>query len=124
MAAGDGCALDGAADLAAAVTVMLHLYVCRHDDGIVEIAVDVRTAEIAAFAKNAEITAEIAEIAKIAAKIAAKISDRELGQVEQLSQFQPLVVLRHRLVGGAHAVVAVADKRVKVAVQQHRERNL
>src|SRR5258706_14112132 len=117
MAAGDGGALDGAADLAA--VDILHLCDCRLDDGSVGIGVEVRTAEIADFAKNAKMTAEIADFAKIA-----KISEGELRQVEQLSQFQPLVILRHRLVGGAHAVVAVANKRVEGAIQQHCEGDL
>jgi hypothetical protein len=104
-----GGALDGVADLAAAV--ILHLQCLQRDDGIMGIGVDVRTAEIAEFAKNAKMTAEIADFAKIA-----KISEGELRQVEQLSQFQPLVILRHRLVGGAHAVVAVADQRIDIAI--------
>jgi hypothetical protein len=63
--------------------------------------------------------AEIAEIAKIA-----KISEVELRQVEQMAEIEPLVVFRHGLVLRAHAVVAVADQRIDIAVQQHRERDL
>ena len=109
MAAGDGGALDGAADLATAV--ILHLCVCRHDDGIVGIGVDVRTAEIADFAKNAKMTADFADFAKIA-----KISEGELRQVEQMAEIEPLVVFRHGLVLRAHAVVAVADQRIDIAI--------
>jgi hypothetical protein len=40
----DGGALDGAADLAA--VDILHLCVCRHDDGNVGIGVEVKTADL------------------------------------------------------------------------------
>ena len=109
MATGDGGALDGVADLATAV--ILHLLCLRHDDGIVGIGVEVRTAEIADFAKNAKMTADFADFAKIA-----KISEGELRQVEQMAEIKPLVILRHRLEGGAHAVVAVADQRIDIAI--------
>ena len=91
--------MDGAADLAAAVTVMLHLYVCRHDDGIIGIGVDVRTAEIADFAKNAKMTADFADFAKI--------SGGKLRQVEQMAEIEPLVIFRHRLVLRAHTEIAI-----------------
>jgi Fe-S-cluster-containing dehydrogenase component len=85
--------------------------VCRHDDGIVGIGVEVSTAEVADFAKIAKMTAEIADFAKIA-----KISEGELRQVEQIAEIEPLVILRHGLVLRAHAVVAVADQRIDIAI--------
>jgi hypothetical protein len=79
--------------------------VFAHDDGIIGIGVDVRTAEIADFAKNAKTTADFADIAKI--------SEGELRQVEQVAEIEPHVILRHGLVLRAHPKIPIADKRAK-----------
>jgi hypothetical protein len=113
----DGGALDGAADLAA--VDIFHLCVCRHDDGNVGIGVEVKTADFADFAKNAEITADFADFAKIA-----KISQGEIRQVEQMAEIKPVIILRDGLVLRPHTEIAVRGKCVEVAVQEHRERNL
>src|SRR5258708_25572527 len=72
-------------------------------------------AEVAGIAKNAKMTAAIADFAKI--------SDRELRPVEQLAQIEPVIISGHRIIGRPHAVVAVADQRIEVAVEQHPERD-
>ena len=122
--------MDGVADLAAAV--ILHLQCLQRDDGIMGIGVDVRTAEIAEFAKNAKMTADFADFAKNAeitadfadfAKIA-KISQGEIRQVEQMAEIKPVIILRDGLVLRPHTEIAVRGKCVEVAVQEHRERNL